>query len=59
MMYIRSPRRLPRLVPDIKGIRIVHGAIEVVAWIQHLELVFVAARNDRAASALIVIAYDF
>ncbi len=56
MMDPRGPRRLSRPGPNIIGIGIVAGEVEVGPRIQYRQRIVVAAGNDRAASALVVVA---
>lgn len=55
----RGPRRLSRPRPNIIGIGIVAGGVEVGPRIQHRQRIVVATGNDRAASALVVVACTF
>lgn len=55
----RGPRRLSRPRPNIIGIGIVAGGVEVAPRIQHRQRIVVAAGYDRAASALVVVACAF
>lgn len=56
-MNPRGPRRLSRPRPDPIGTGVVDSGVEVGPRFQHRKRVVVAARDDRAASTFVVVAW--